>query len=118
MAKTTTTNGKGHYDEVVTRLEAIVAALEAGELSLEESLERFAEGVTLVKQGESLLGEAEKRIEQLLSEDGRTAPIEVKPASTDLKGGSTVQAPARLAAAPSAAKKPVAAAADDDDVPF
>ena len=67
----------GQYGDVVTRLQQIVEALEAGELSLEESLERFGEGVGLVKQGEKLLTDAEKRIEQLLSEEGRTAPLKV-----------------------------------------
>jgi exodeoxyribonuclease VII small subunit len=112
MAKAQATGGKGQYDEVVKRLEAIVESLEDGSLSLEDSLERFAEGITLVKQGEALLSDAEKRIEQLLSEDGRTAPIEVKESP----------APAAPAARqPPARRAPLAPApppADEDDVPF
>jgi exodeoxyribonuclease VII small subunit len=96
------TPGKGQYGEVVSRLQEIVQALEGGELSLEESLERFGEGVTLVKQGEKLLADAEKRIEQLLSEDGRTAPL-----------ASSAPAAERPAPRPKAK-----AAAPDDDVPF
>jgi len=107
----TTTGGKVHYDEVVKRLEAIVESLEGGELSLEDSLERFAEGITLVKQGEGLLTDAEKRIEQLLSEDGRTAPIEVK----ELPAAPSTAATRAAPAAPSTKPAP---AADDDDVPF
>ncbi len=94
------------YSEVVARLQKIVDSLEGGELSLEQSLETFAEGVQLVKKGEKLLGDAEKRIEQLLSEDGRTAPIELEPA----------------AKTPSARKpeppKAPARAVPEDDVPF
>lgn len=110
MAKTTGSGGKVQYDEVVKRLEAIVSSLEGGELSLEDSLERFAEGIALVKQGEGLLTDAEKRIEQLLTEDGQTAPIEVR---------ELPAAPVTVAtrAAPSAARKP-SAPAEDDDVPF
>lgn len=112
MAKTAA-GGKVQYDEVVKRLEAIVESLEGGELSLEDSLDRFAEGITLVKQGEGLLTDAEKRIEQLLSEDGRTAPIEVKELPATPSTAATRPVPA---AAP---QKPAAAAADDDDdVPF
>lgn len=108
MAKTA--SGKGQYDEVVKRLEAIVEGLEGGELSLEESLERFAEGINLVRQGEGLLNDAEKRIEQLLSDDGRTAPIDVK---------ALPQTPTTAATRPAATAppKPVIPA-DEDDVPF
>ena len=108
-----TAGGKGQYDEVVKRLESIVEALEGGELSLEDSLERFAEGINLVRQGEGLLSDAEKRIEQLLSDDGRTAPIDVK----ELPQTPTTAA-SRPAAPPPAAKRAPSAPIDEDDVPF
>ncbi len=99
--------GPGQYAELVARLGQIVEALEGGELSLEASLDRFAEGVTLVKQGEALLAQAEQRIEQLLSDDGRTAPLKLPEA---------VPAPAP-ARAP--ARKPTPTSQDElDDVPF
>jgi exodeoxyribonuclease VII small subunit len=104
---------RGQYGDVVSRLQHIVEALEGGELSLEDSLEKFAEGITLVKQGESILSDAEKRIEQLLSEDGRTVALKVADAPV-------AEAPKPAPAAP--ARKPVAAppppADDDEDVPF
>lgn len=102
------TTKRPQYDDVVKRLETIVEALEGGALSLEDSLERFAEGITLVKQGEALLSEAEKRIEQLLTEDGRTAPIDVKEVAAPA-APATPKAPARKAAPPPP---------DEDDVPF
>jgi exodeoxyribonuclease VII small subunit len=95
----------GHYNELVQRLGQIVEALEGGDLSLEDSLDRFAEGVTLVKQGEALLAQAEKRIEQLLSDDGRTAPLQVAEVTP-------------AAPPPRPAKKPAAAQDELDDVPF
>ncbi len=101
------TEPRGQYGDVVTRLQQIVEALEGGELSLEDSLDRFAEGITLVKQGEGILGDAEKRIEQLLAEDGRTVPLKVPE-------GEAAAAPAK----PVAKKAPAAPPADDDDVPF
>lgn len=113
MAKEKNT-ARGQYGDVVTRLQQIVEALEGGELSLEESLDRFAEGITLVKQGEGILGDAEKRIEQLLSEDGRTAPLKVSEAP-DAPAASPKPPPAARARA---VEKPVAPPADDDDVPF
>jgi exodeoxyribonuclease VII small subunit len=99
---------KGQYGDVVTRLQQIVSSLEGGELSLEESIERFREGMTLVKQGESILADADKTIEQLLSEDGKTAPLKL--------GDAPAAEPARPAAA---TRKPTPVAAPpDDDVPF
>jgi exodeoxyribonuclease VII small subunit len=112
--------GKGQYGEVVGRLQEIVEALEAGELSLEDSLERFAEGVQLVKQGEKLLGDAEKRIEQLLSEDGRVAPLKVPDATPETPPQALLATPM----ATKAVRRQVAQAsppppdAGDDDVPF
>lgn len=103
--------GRGDYGQVVERLQAIVEALEGGELSLEESLERFSEGIQLVKQGERLLADAEKRIEQLVSEDGRTAPLKV-PETSDAPAAAAPQG----RSAP--AKRPAPPPADDDDVPF
>lgn len=104
----TAKNGKTEpYGEVISRLKEIVESLERGELPLEDSLERFAEGVKLVKAGEGLLAAAEKKIEQLLADDG-VAPLEVK------QGG----APAPAAAAPARPAAPKAAPQDDDDVPF
>ena len=81
---------------------------------LEESLERFAEGINLVRQGEGLLTDAEKRIEQLLSDDGRTAPIDVK----ELPQTPTTAASRPAVQAPQPPTKRAALPADEDDVPF
>ncbi len=88
------------YGDVVARLQEIVESLEGGSLSLEASLEKFAEGVQLVKRGEKLLAEAEKRVEQLLSDDGRTAPL--NPADAPAAPAKPARAPAKV----------------DEDVPF
>src|SRR5258708_22508932 len=64
-----------NYGEVVSRLEEVVKLLEAGELSLEDSLKAFEEGIGLVRRGEKLLGSAEKRIEQLLDADGESKVV-------------------------------------------
>jgi exodeoxyribonuclease VII small subunit len=109
----TAKNGKNEpYGEVISRLKEIVESLERGELPLEESLERFAEGVKLVKNGEGLLAAAEKKIEQLLADD-RVAPLEVK------EGGAAAPPPAPAQkAAPAPARREPPPQADDDDVPF
>jgi exodeoxyribonuclease VII small subunit len=103
VAKEQKAPGTQSYAEVVSRLEDVVKRLEAGELSLEDSLKAFEEGIGLVKRGESLLNAAEKRIEQLLEEDGelKEVPFEAE---------ANARPPPRPSQAP--------VAKDDEDVPF
>ncbi len=70
------------YEKVMERLAATVEALERGDLVLEEQIRRFEEGVKLVRRGQALLDEAERKVEVLL-DDGGTAPLE------DTEGGGT-----------------------------
>jgi exodeoxyribonuclease VII small subunit len=58
--------GDEAYDAVVTRLERVVGELESGRLSLEQSIEKFAEGVKLAHEATRKLDEAERRIEMLV----------------------------------------------------
>jgi exodeoxyribonuclease VII small subunit len=59
-------DGAEAYDVVVTRLERVVGELESGQLSLEQSIEKFAEGVKLAHEATRKLDEAERRIEMLV----------------------------------------------------
>jgi exodeoxyribonuclease VII small subunit len=54
------------YDAVVARLEKVVSELEAGNLSLEQSIEKFSEGIQLAREAGRKLDEAERRIEVLV----------------------------------------------------
>ena len=59
------------FDSGLKKLEAIVQKLDTGELSLEESLKVFEEGIGLVGLLTRKLDEAEKKIEMLTqAEDG------------------------------------------------
>ncbi len=67
------------YDRLVERLEKVVGDLEGGQLSLEQSLEKFAEGMALAREAQRKLDEAERRIEKLVQDvDGaeRAVPLE------------------------------------------
>ncbi len=88
-----------NYGEVVKRLEEVVKRLEGGELSLEDSLKAFEEGIGLVRRGEKLLTSAEKRIEQLLDEDGesKVVPLDPPPASSGQAQSTKPEPPARSA---------------------
>lgn len=55
------------FDAVLARLRAVVAELESGELSLEDSLRVYEEGVQMARRGHHLLDRAEKRVELLVS---------------------------------------------------
>jgi exodeoxyribonuclease VII small subunit len=59
------------FEEALGRLETLVQALERGDLSLDESLKAFEEGVKLSKSCLKLLDEADRRVEILLGTGGR-----------------------------------------------
>ncbi len=68
------------YDALVTRLERTVAELEAGQLSLEQSIEKFAEGVRLARDASRKLDDAERRVEQLVrTADGDEEAVPFEP---------------------------------------
>jgi exodeoxyribonuclease VII small subunit len=50
------------------RLDEIVSALEGGDVELERGLALFEEGVRHIREAESLLSEAELRVEELVGE--------------------------------------------------
>ena len=58
------------FDVVVTKLREVVERLEGGELSLEDSLKAYEEGVGLARRGNELLDRAEQRVELLVSGAG------------------------------------------------
>jgi exodeoxyribonuclease VII small subunit len=58
------------FDAVLARLRAVVVELESGQLSLEDSLRVYEEGVAMARRGHQLLDRAEKRVELLVSGAG------------------------------------------------
>ena len=58
------------FDAILVRLREVVQKLESGELSLEQSLAVYEEGVGLARKGQQLLVAAEKRVEILVSASG------------------------------------------------
>ena len=65
-------HGKKKFEEAIEGLEKIVERLESGELSLEDSLAAFEDGVRLIKVCNQKLTEVEKKIELLIKDkDGK-----------------------------------------------
>lgn len=60
------------FEEAMKRLSQIVEELEGSDLSLEESLRKFEEGIRLARASQTHLDQAEARVEELLGmgEDG------------------------------------------------
>jgi len=56
------------FEEAFKRLEDIVTKLESGDLSLEESMTLFEEGITLTKTCKTRLEAAEQKIQLLLKD--------------------------------------------------
>jgi exodeoxyribonuclease VII small subunit len=70
------------FEASLGALEKIVSQLEEGDLSLEESLKLFEEGVKLSRECQQRLAQAERRIEVLLRDaDGNPATESLEPDS-------------------------------------
>ena len=63
------------FEQALKRLEEIVHLLEEGDLGLNEALQRYEEGVKLLRQSYDLLQRAERRIELLSGVDAQGNPI-------------------------------------------
>ena len=57
------------FEESMKELEEIVAKLESGDASLNESLEYFEKGIKLSKSCQKMLDTAEKKVSVLLAND-------------------------------------------------
>ena len=61
---------KKSFEEQMENLEKIVAELENGNLNLDESVNKFEEGIKISKECNKILEDAEKKITILLQKDG------------------------------------------------
>ncbi len=73
------------FEDAMRELEDIVKRLESGNLSLEESLKIFEEGIALSRYCFKKLEEAEKRVSTLIEDERgiRREPFEAE----EIKGG-------------------------------
>lgn len=69
--------GKKKFEEALEDLERVVERLESGELSLDDSLAAFEEGVRLVKYCNQKLTEVERKIELLVKD--KEGKLQLKP---------------------------------------
>ena len=58
-----------NFEEAMKKLEALAQELEKGDLDLDQSVQKFEEGMALAKKCNDILEKAEKRITILIQEE-------------------------------------------------
>jgi exodeoxyribonuclease VII small subunit len=59
------------FEKSLAELESLVEQMEAGELSLEDSLKRFERGIELTRACQAALRLAEQKVEKLTTQNGQ-----------------------------------------------
>ncbi|ERI51116.1 exodeoxyribonuclease VII small subunit [Pseudomonas sp. AOB-7] len=62
------------FEHSLAELQALVERLESGELSLEDSLTAFEQGIGLTRECQAALAQAEQKVQILLERDGELEP--------------------------------------------
>lgn len=75
------------FEEALTRLETVVKKLESGELSLDDSLKHFQEGIRLSRVCREILAEVEYKVDYLLREEGFGEPEKSEEKEEEGAGG-------------------------------
>lgn len=71
------------YEEAVTELESLVARLEQGDISLEESLKLYENGVLLTRDCQESLQAAEQKVQMLLQQSSQSKLVDFKPNNSE-----------------------------------
>ena len=61
---------KMSFEQALERIEEIVSQIEDGSVPLEESIDKYAEGIKLIGYCRGVLGDAEKKIQLLTKAQG------------------------------------------------
>jgi len=62
---------KMSFEQALQRIEEIVSEIEDGRVPLEESIDKYAEGIKLIEHCRTVLGRAEKKIKLLTKGQGQ-----------------------------------------------
>ena len=82
-AKSPSAESLPDFEKSLAELEQIVAQMESGELSLDESLKQFERGVSLARNCQTALHAAEQKVEILLKNSGSKNAFETAPFADD-----------------------------------
>lgn len=75
---------KLNFEESLKELDVIVTKLEAGELSLEDSLSAFEKGISLTRECQQHLSTAEQKVSLLIGEEDNLSLVDFDSSSTTL----------------------------------
>lgn len=67
------------FENALGELEQLVARMERGDLSLEDSLQAFEQGISLTRQCQQALASAEQRVQILLEQNGESVAQPFQP---------------------------------------
>ncbi|MBO9481917.1 MULTISPECIES: exodeoxyribonuclease VII small subunit [Gammaproteobacteria] len=70
MSKNTVDTESFAFEQSLAELETLVQKMESGDLSLEESLKAFEQGIKLTRGCQKALTDAEQKVQQLLAQNG------------------------------------------------
>jgi exodeoxyribonuclease VII small subunit len=65
------------FDRILMQLEGVVGRLESADLSLEDAIEAYKQGISLAKAGHARLAQAERVIEEVTGSK-KTRPVELE----------------------------------------
>ncbi len=64
------------FEDKVKELEEIIASLESGEVSLDESIEKYTKAMKLVKECDEQLKNIEEKVNKIVTENGTLEDFE------------------------------------------
>lgn len=67
------------FEKTLVELDTLVERLEKGELSLDESLSGFQQGMELTRQCQSVLDHAQQTVEQLINPEDEDSLVPFEP---------------------------------------
>ena len=68
---------KVKFEDKITELESIIAELESGNASLEDSIDKYTKAMKLAKECDEELKASEEKISKLVLDNGETKDFEV-----------------------------------------
>lgn len=63
------------FEQALDQLEELVEDMENGDLTLEESLKAFEQGIKLTRECQTALSEAEQKVQMLIEENGELKSV-------------------------------------------
>ncbi len=65
------------FEEALDQLEELVEDMENGDLTLEESLKAFEQGIRLTRECQTALSQAEQKVQMLVEENGKLKAVDL-----------------------------------------